>query len=202
MQKKIRNKQDRVLGEVRMISGNLIRELRDEGFTLLEPDWPKYLLIDAFGVPTFTHLKRSGERLSGRQMRTMNVLEKLGFNTLLVYQKQPKKLPEEMFTIGRKQRIGVKDKIEVFDPFEVFDSAKVRESIKEEKKESKMEDEKDYDDIMSILNIASRKKDTSPPLISTLEAPPEEAPSLERKVRVVGDEGEPSPLLSGKKDKV
>jgi len=180
MEKKIRNKADRVLGEVRMVSGNLVRELRDEGFTVLEPDWPKYLLIDRFGVPTFAHLKRSGERLSDRQRRTMNVLEKLGFNTLLVYQKQPRKLPEEMFKIGRKARLELKERVEPFNPI------KHREEIKDVTEAEKRSQE-EYDDIMESLNIALRKKDTSPPLTSTLQSLPEEAPDLERKIRVVED---------------
>ena len=185
MEKKIRNKTDRVLGEVRMVRGNLIKELRDEGVTVLEPDWPRYLLIDAFGVPTFAHLKRSGERLSDRQMRTMNVLEKLGFNTLLVYQKQPRKLPEEMFKIGKRERISIREKVEPFDPI------RHREEIKDTKEADERMDE-EYNEIMASLNIAARKRDTSPPLTSTIEALPEEAPNLEKKVRVIQGDDEPT----------
>jgi hypothetical protein len=75
----------------RHIKGDLVKELRLEGFKILLPAWPKYLVISNTGELIFTALKKQGERLSKQQNRTMSLLIELGFKAQVIYQ-QPIKL--------------------------------------------------------------------------------------------------------------
>jgi len=82
----------------------------------------------------------------------------------------------------------VQKKIEELVPkIEIFDPAKHSEEIKKGSKKYDEEAKKKFEEDTDWMAPLLRKKDTSPPLTSTLQSLPEEAPDLERKIRVVED---------------
>jgi len=73
--------------EERFIKGDLIRSLREEGFKISKPIWPKYLLISPVGKIIFAEIKMAGGRVSKRQLSTLTLLKQLGMGTVIIYKK-------------------------------------------------------------------------------------------------------------------
>ena len=100
-------KEEEVDVEVRYIKGDPLRELREQGFKVVKPVWPKYLLISPVGDVVFAEIKMGGGRLSKVQLSTLRLLKKLGMTAIVVYKKgSPKKADFEVGKIGDQLQGG------------------------------------------------------------------------------------------------
>ena len=75
----------------RYVVGDVVRGLREEGFHVNQPNWPRYLVVSPEGEVIFTEIKRFGDRLSKQEKEAMIILQKLGFAVQVIYQKKAEK---------------------------------------------------------------------------------------------------------------
>lgn len=74
------------LGELKSITeANLEAGLREEGCKVYKPDWPRFLVVTPEGEVRLVELMKRGERLSMRKRRTIRLLQKMGFTTMICY---------------------------------------------------------------------------------------------------------------------
>lgn len=105
------------LGEVKSIAeGDLEVGLRGEGYKVYKPDWPRFLVVTPEGEVRLVELINRGKRLSRKKKRTIGLLQKMGFTTMVCYSNLERrelfKRIEEAAQRLQQERLGEEIKFE------------------------------------------------------------------------------------------
>lgn len=136
------------VGECRtVVEAQFERVLRDEGYKVYKPDFPKYLTISPKGEVIFVEGLRIGERLGKRKKIALALLARMGFKVELLYQVRRMGRDTVVRSFIRDGKIAiprVMPPVMKFEPFTI-------QTEKDEMTEQEKKREREYQEMQEIL---------------------------------------------------